>query len=115
MDQQPQGRSTLTVLAIAGMVLLGYYFFFNKPEQHPHVTPPHPPTPVDHQEQQRRQQLTEQRDHAAVASHIETPEMSVETSSLNASIVHVRLKGARFRDAHGQPVEVVTTSREQFF
>ena len=106
MEQQPQGRSTLTILAVAGLALLGYYFFFNKPAAHPGAHG-HGPGQSQHERPDRST-------HAATAT-IETPEMTVTTSTLNASVAHVYLKGARFHDKNGHRIDLVTTSREEYY
>lgn len=112
MEEQGSSRSLLIIAAVAGLSLLGYYYFFNKPTQ-----PSTGGGAGDHggltvREDAARRAARHAQEQTA---RIETDEMIVTVSTLNASVVHVQLKGARYRDARGAPMDVVTTDREEYY
>ncbi|MCA9531952.1 MAG: membrane protein insertase YidC [Myxococcales bacterium] len=45
---------------------------------------------------------------------LDTPTMHYVFSTLNTGLVHAKVKGERFKDANGEPQEVVTTDQAQY-
>lgn len=137
MDES-QKRSLLIISAVAGAVLLGWYFL-SPPTSH--EPPPHAPVaaPAGHGAPTpsggtpslgsplTNAQLLDRLQNQRTAT-IDTPEFHATFTNLNAGLVHYQLKGARFTEvdpAHpnnifGQggariPIDLVSTTQERYF
>jgi YidC/Oxa1 family membrane protein insertase len=48
-------------------------------------------------------------------ARIETPEFKATVSNLNAGFTSVKLKGDRYKNKDGKPIDIITTDRESYF